>query len=498
MLGTTIRGVMLALGVLWAAPASAQSTLSIALQDDPDTLDPALNWTFVGRHVLQSLCDKLVDIDAEGTIVPMLAQSWEWSGDGRALTLHLREGATFHDGTPVDAEAVRFNLDRDLTLRGSRRRTDIDVIAGMEVLDARTLRLKLKQPSIPLLAAFTDRAGMMVSPRAAAADPDFGAHPVCSGPYRFVERRAQDRIVLERFPAHWRAADYHVDRLVFRGQPDSNVRLLNLRAGQADLIERLGPNDVEATLRNRDLRVAEVVGLGFYNLTFNVANGAGVNPALTRDVRRALDLAIDRDLINRVAFNGAYQPGNQPFPPGSPYYDTAHPVVPGDAEAAKALLGGRRVGLDLLVPTDPERTQVAQIIQSMAAEAGIDVRIQSIELISLLDRARQGQFQAYLVGWSGRVDPDLNVSPLLGCGASGNDGKYCNQGLETVLAAARATGDMAQRKPLYAQATGLIRDDAPTIYLYHSKWIFALRAGVHGFIPLPDGVMRFEGVTVDR
>lgn len=492
-----ICGVLLAMALLCAGPALAQGELRIALQDDPDSLDPALNWTFVGRHVLQSLCDKIVDIDANGGIVPMIASAWAWAEDGRALTLTIREGATFHDGTPVDAEAVRFNLDRDLTLRGSRRRTEIDAISGFEVMGPRTLRILLKEPSIPLLAALTDRAGMLVSPKA-AADPDFAAHPVCAGPYRFVERRAQDRIVLERFPAHWRADKYKIDRLVFRGQPDSNVRLLNLRAGQFDLIERLSPNDVAATAKDPALTVADVVGLGFYNLTFNVANGAGVNPALTRDARRAFDLALDRYVINQVAFGGAYQTGNQPFPPGSTYYDATHPVPPRDLDGARKLMAGRRVTTDLLVPTDPERAQVAQIVQSMVAEAGIDVRIQSIELISLLDRARQGLFQSYLVGWSGRVDPDLNISPLLGCGASGNDGHYCNEGLQGQLTAARATSDVATRKRDYAAIVDTIRDDAPTIYLYHGKWIFAHRADLHGFAPFPDGIMRFNGVTLGK
>ncbi len=501
----TMRAVVLAVALLASGlafgqafgQALAQGELRIALQDDPDSLDPALNWTFVGRHVLQSLCDKIVDIDAAGGIVPMIASAWKWSEDGRALTLTIREGAVFHDGTPVDAEAVRFNLDRDLTMRGSRRRTEIDVISGFEVQGPHTLKILLKQPSVPLLAALTDRAGMLVSPKA-AADPDFASHPVCAGPYRFVERRAQDRIVLERFPAHWRAAAYKIERLVFRGQPDSNVRLLNLRGGQFDLIERLAPTDVAATAKDPALKVAEVVGLGFYNLTFNVANGAGVNHALTRDVRQAFDLALDREIINQVAFGGAYQAGNQPFPPGTPYYDATHPVPARDLAGARKLMGGKRVTMDLLVPTDPERTQVAQIMQSMVAEAGIDLRIQSIELISLLDRARRGEFQAYLVGWSGRVDPDLNISPLLGCEASGNDGHYCSQTLQDQLAAARSTAEVAVRKPAYAAAVATIRDDAPTLYLYHSKWIFAHRADMRGFTPFPDGVMRFENVGLGK
>ena len=492
--------LMLALLLAAAAPARAQGDLRIALQDDPDTLDPALSWTFVGRQVLQSLCDKLVDLDERGEIVPMLARSWAWDEDGRALTLRLREGVVFHDGTRFDAEAVRFNLDRSLTLRASRRRTEIEAIDRIEAVDPMTVRLVLKQPSVPLLAALSDRAGMMVSP--AAAGEGFARAPVCAGPYRFVEHRPQDRLVLERFAGHWRAAEYRFDRLVFRPIPDSTVRLLNLRSGAVDLIERLGPTDVAQVRAERGLALTEVTGLGYFNLTFNLA-GPDAHPVLAAQAaaRQAVGLALDREAINQVAFAGAYQPGNQPFAPGSPWHDATRPIPARDVAAARAKLaeaGTGELAFELLAPTDPERMQVAQMAQSMLAEAGIQVRIQSIELVSLLDRARRGAFQAHLVGWSGRPDPDLNISPMLGCGAAGNDAKYCAPALEAALAAGRATADPALRRAAYAKAVGVVLDDAPLIYLYHAKWIFAHRAGLRGLQAVPDGIMRMDGVTLAR
>ena len=153
-----MTGLALMTGVS-VAPAAEQSVLNIGLQDDPDTLDPATNWSFVGRHVLQSLCDKIVDIDAQGQIVPMLAESWEWSADGKVLTCIVRHGATFHDGEPVNAAAIKYNLDRDLTLDISRRKAEISSIASVDVVDDYTVKINLKQASVPLLAAFSDRAG---------------------------------------------------------------------------------------------------------------------------------------------------------------------------------------------------------------------------------------------------------------------------------------------------------------------------------------------------
>ena len=494
----------LVLAPLMAQPVSAQTELRIALQDEPDTLDPATNWSFVGRIVLQSMCDKLVDVDEQGTIVPMLATGWSWSADGRVLTFRLRDKVTFHDGTPFDAEAVKYNLDRALTMKESRRRSEIDVIAGMEVIDPLTLAISLKQPSVPLLAALSDRAGMMVSPKAGR---ELGAEltrkPVCAGPYRFVENKPQDRIVFEKFPQHWRAGDYAFDRLIFKGLPDSSVRLLNLRAGQFDIIDRLAPTDVGQVEKDATLAVHKATGLGYYNITFNIGNGTGANPAIAQNklVRQAIDLAIDRKAINDVAFEGRFVAANQPFATGSTYFDPSRPVPARDVTAAKAKL--KQAGLSdltftMLVPTDPQRQQVAQIAQAMLAEAGITLKVVSNELMSLLDAGRQGKFEAHLIGWSGRVDPDLNVTPLLSCKAAGNDGRYCNPALDELLAQARATADVAVRKALYAQVTATILDDAPVIYLYDPVWIFATTAKLKGFRAYPDGIIRLEGVTPSR
>ena len=489
-----------ALLVLAATGAQAATQLRIGLQDDPDTLDPALNWTYVGRHVLQSLCDKLVDIDAKLNLVPMLATAWHWTDAGKTLTLTLRDKVTFQDGTPFDATAVKFNLDRELTLPGSRRKSEIDAIQSVEATGPLTVTIHLAKPSIPLLAALADRAGMMVSPKAATEEgANFAQHPVCAGPYRFVERVVQDHITLERDPTHWRAAEYHFDRLVFVPITDSTVRLTNLRSGQLDLIEQVLPTDMAQVQADKSLQGVEETGLGYSGITINIANGPKAdNPTgKLKAVRRAISLAIDRDALNQVAFDGRFVAGNQPFPPGSPYYDPAFPVPKRDLAGAKAALAGiGPVTLDLLIPTDPVRVQIGQMIQAMLAEAGITVNLFQTEFVTLLDRARRGDFQADLLAWSGRVDPDLNIAPLLGCGTAGNDGHFCSQDLEADLAEGRASPDPAVRRPAYAKAVAVLQDELPIIYLYHTLWLCAAKAKLQGFKPLPDGIMRFDGVRM--
>src|SRR5229473_5626453 len=205
----TARCVVLAFalclaGCLAAGAAFAQGALRIGLGDDPDVLDPTFSRTYTARIVFASFCDKLFDIDEKLNIVPQLALSHETSGDGKAVTIRLRPGVKFHDGEAFDAEAAKYSLERHLTLQGSFRKPEIAALDRVEVVDPLTVRLVLKNPFSPLISQLTDRAGMMVSPKAAKEAGDrFGLHPVCAGPYKFVERVQQDRIVFEKFADYW-------------------------------------------------------------------------------------------------------------------------------------------------------------------------------------------------------------------------------------------------------------------------------------------------------
>src|ERR1700674_3059779 len=208
--------IRIAFVLLFAACAAQAQTLRIGLAEDPDSLDPTPARTFVGRIVFSALCDKLFDLDEKLNIVPMLATSYGWSADSKALTIKLRKGVTFHDGEKLDAAAVKFNIERHKTMAGSNRRGELAPVTGVDVVDDSTVRLNLSAPFAPLLAQLADRAGMMVSPKAAQADGDkFGSKPVCSGPFRFVERIAQDRIVLERYPNYWNKGEIHFDKIVY-------------------------------------------------------------------------------------------------------------------------------------------------------------------------------------------------------------------------------------------------------------------------------------------
>jgi peptide/nickel transport system substrate-binding protein len=499
VLAAALMGTSLASGA-----ALAQSELRIGMRDDPGSLDPATNATFVGRVSLQSICDKLVDIDAEGNLVPMLAESWEWNDAGTEVTLKLRQGVVFHDGTPLDAEAVRYTLDRYKTLEGSRRAAELGTIASVEVIDPATVKLVLSSPSVSLLTQLTDRAGMIVSPTAAAAmsADAFAAAPVCAGPYTLAEYLPQERVVLEKFADHWRADEYSFDRVIFQAIPDTNVRLLNLRSGDLDLAENIAPNDIPSIESDAGLKVAIGDQPAYEMILFNLNGpGADADVAAHPELREAFSLGIDREAINQVVFGGRYTTGNQPFPPSSPWYNQDFPVPARDVEAAKAKLaeaGLDGAEIDLMISTSPERAAVAEMMQAMLSEVGITLNINPTEFVAMRQQASEGNFEAYVIGSSGRVDPDLNISLVLQSGTANNAGRYSSEELDALLAKGRATSDQAARKAIYDEAMAVIMRDMPGIYLYNQRAAYAMKSGVEGFVPYPDGIIRLQGVSFSQ
>jgi peptide/nickel transport system substrate-binding protein len=294
--------------------ALAQTTLRIGLAEDPDVLDPTLARTYVGRIVFASFCDKLFDIDEKLDVVPQLALGHAQSQDGKAVTIKLRPGVKFHDGETFDAEAAKYSLERHLTMTGSFRKPELAAVDRVEVVDPLTITIVLTTPYSPLIAQLTDRGGMMVSPKAAKAAGDrFGLHPVCAGPYRFVERVQQDRIVVEKFADYWNKSAVAIDRIVYLPIVDATVRLANLKSGGLDLIERVLATDIKDVRADSRLKLSTALELGYQGIDINVGNGERARNPLGSNakVRQALDHAIDRVALTRVVFDGEFVPGNQ-------------------------------------------------------------------------------------------------------------------------------------------------------------------------------------------
>jgi peptide/nickel transport system substrate-binding protein len=484
------------------AMVHAQTTLRIGLAEDPDMLDPTVARTYVGRIVFSAFCDKLFDIDEKLNIVPQLALSYETSADGKEMTIKLRPGVKFQDGEPLDAEAAKFSIERHMTMPTSFRKSELASVDHVEVVDPLTIKLVLKTPYSPLIAQLTDRAGMMVSPKAAKEEGDkFGLHPVCAGPYKFVERVPQDRMVFEKFADYWNKDNVFIDRVVFYPIVDATVRLANLKSGGLDLIERVLATDIKDVRADPKLVLATASELGYLGLTINIGNDK-TKGALSQSekVRQALELSIDRDALNQVVFNGEFTPGNQWVSPAHPYYQQAFPIPKRDVAKAKALLKEAGVTLpvsvDYMVPKGAENEAVAQVIQSMASETGFDLKIRVIEFATSFKQAQAGEFQIFQINWSGRIDPDGNSYVFLHSKAPQNDGVYSNPEADKAMEDARLVADPAQRKAIYEKLTKIVLHDEPIIYIYHRKLLIAHTTRLEGYKQMPDGLVRVVGLKL--
>src|SRR5437763_13031930 len=399
-----VVGALAALTLTDAAHAQ-KKTLVVASNQDPDILDPTLARTYVGRIVFSQMCEKLYEIDESLRISPQLAADMPTISDGgRTVTIKLRPGVKFNDGTPMTAEAVKFSLDRHRELKGSTRASELAPVEAVEVVDPLAVRLRLKAAFSPLLAQLTDRAGMPVSPAAVKKLGDkFGTAPVCVGPWQFAERVAQDRIVVERSAHYFDPAQARFDKIIFRIIPDDNVRLANLRSGATDVMHQVSPTDATVIKREGKFELSNVTGLGYQGITINLRNKTGKqNPPgdlgtpLANDprVREAFELSIDRAALNQVAWEGQYTPDCTPISPVSPFYDKARKCPGRDVVRAKKLLADAGLAggyaFDLTLVNDPQQRRVGEILQGMAKEAGFSIALRAQELASALTDNEDG------------------------------------------------------------------------------------------------------------
>jgi len=506
-----VVGVLVALALPAGAAHAQKTTLVVALNQDPDILDPTLSRTYVGRIIYEHMCEKLYEIDESLRIYPQLAAEMPtFSDGGKTVTIKLRSGVKFNDGTPLNAEAVRYSLDRHLSMKGSARRSELELVNAIEVVDPLTVRLRLKAPSSPLVATLADRAGMPVSPTQANKLGDkFGTAPICVGPWAFAERVPQDRIVLEKSKHYFDPSQAKFERIVFRIIPDDNVRLANLRSGDIDMMHLVAPTDAASLRKEGRFEMARVTGLHYQSLTINLHNKHGKNTPpvdlgtpLANDprVREALELSIDREALNQVAWDGQYTPGCTPLSPVSPFYDKGRRCPTRDIAKAKKLLADAGLAggysLELTVVNDPQQRRVGEIIQGMVKDAGFNISLRPSEFASALKDDDDGKLQAFLVGWSGRLDPDGNIHQFHTCGGSLNTTGACDEAIDALLNKAREVSDMAQRAALYKDAIDrMVLSRRNLIYLYHQNYIVAYPKNLKNYKAVPDGLIRLKGTS---
>jgi peptide/nickel transport system substrate-binding protein len=481
-------------------------SLVMALSAEPDKLDPALSRSLYSRYVFNAMCEKLYDVDQSAKIVPQLATALPTvAADGKTVTIPVREGVKFADGTPFDAEAVKASLERELTMEGSARKSELGPIASVTAKDAKTVVITLSKPFAPLTAALTDRAGMIVSPTAAKRlGKNFPSAPVCVGAFKFAKRVPQNSIDLVKDPNYYAADKVHLDKISYRIITDASIRAANLRSGDVMVADSLSAQDVPALKQEKSLQVLQSQSLGYQGVTFNVGNTSGVDaPPKMKDtpeakdprVRQAFEYAVDRAGLVKVIFNNLNTVACSPISPMSEFSsDAAQKCTPHDPEKSKALLkeAGVQVPfpIEMITSNNPDSLRLAQALQSMVKDGGFDLKIKPVEYASLLDQQDQGQFTLLQLGWSGRIDPDANITNFVGTGGSQNVSGFTDKGIDDLLAKAREAQDVSQRRDLYAQVVDRLHQTDPLIYLYRQRNLTGVSTSVKGVQVFPDGVVR--------
>ncbi|MGW7685360.1 ABC transporter substrate-binding protein [Kribbella sp. NPDC054772] len=489
-----------------AAQVKQGGTLTVALSADPDKLDPTLSRSLYSRYVFHTMCEKLYDLGSDAKVVPQLATALpKISSDGLSLTIPLKEGVKFADGTAFDSNAVKVSLNRHLTLAGSARKSELGPITSIDTPDAKTVVIKLSKPFAPLAAALADRAGMVLSPAAVTKlGANFSTAPVCVGPFKFASRVAQNSIKVVKDPQYYDAAKVHLDGIEYRIITDSSIRSANLKSGDAQVADSLSTQDAPELQKDDTVSVLQSQSLGYQGLTINVANANGIgNPLKPLDtpiakdprVRQALALSIDREALVKSIFNGLNTVACSPVSPKSEFTSDAAQTCPAhDTAKAKQLLADAGVQtpykVEMITSNNPDSLRLAQALQGMVKEGGFELVIKPVEYAALLDQQDRGDFELLQLGWSGRVDPDANIYSFVATTGSQNVAGYSSPDVDKLLTDARQATNQADRVKLYGDVVTKLQADDPIIYMYRQRNLTGVSKKLLGIQVYPDGVIR--------
>jgi peptide/nickel transport system substrate-binding protein len=474
-------------------------TINVGLNSDAVTLDPLKSSALVDRQVMLNMYDTLVRVDAQNNVQPDLATSWTYTNPTQ-LVFTLRSDVKFQDGTPFNADAVVFNINRILQAASSPRKSELSSVKSVTSVDATHVQFNLKAAFSPLLATLTDRAGMMLSPTVVQANPDIPNNPLKagSGPFQFKEWIKGDHLTIERNPSYWqkdsagRALPY-LAAVNYRPITDGNVMATNLSTATIQVAQGLSPQAVASAKTNSSLIYKQIPGLSFFGIMLNTKQA----PLDDVHVRRAIAWAVNRDeIVTSVLLNnGVVAQG--PISPSSWAYSASiapytHDVNKAKAELAQAANGGANVSFTMLIASgDPTGAQEASFIQSELKEAGINVDIKPETFATLLTDtdATKPNFQAATLGWSGRPDPDGNMYSWFHTGGGNNSMQYSNSTVDGLLEDARAQSTQSQRATDYQNAEKQILDDSSYVFINHGVAVQASTTKVHNFQILPTSII---------
>ena len=505
-----------ALGLVVLATAFGQThvrmryggTLVVGLgYGEPDALDPTRTVSLASVEVFRTICERLYDFDSKAQVVPELAAALPLiSKDRRTYTIALRRGVVFNDGTPFNAQAVVTTIERDQTLPGSVRASDLSPIDSVTATGPYTVVLHLSAPFAPLLDTLGTATGMIMSPtQLDKLGANFATHPICVGPFMFDHRVAGDNVTVIKSPYYYDKKDVYLDKIVFKVENDAAAAAAALEAGDLQALDLVSPTALPGVKLTAGLRLYRQTQLGFQAITFNIGNKRGVGHlpyenlgtpfASNFNLRKAFDEAIDRKAVGKAVLDGEVVAGCTPVSPVSAWFDGTVSCPRYNRTDAKRLVRASGVPsptVHLLTSNVTDTLRLAQAIQAVEAAVGINVVLEMTDSTTRDTRAATGNFDVYLgPAWSGSVqNPDANIYKFLATTGSRNWSGYSNPKVDALLDNARQAPTVSAQKALYHAAEQIMVNDRPMIVLYHAIKYAAANKRVTGVKLYPDVQLR--------
>ena len=512
-----------ALALCAAGAAHAQSqTLVYCSEGSPEGFDPALytaGTTFDASS--HTVYNQLVEFETGTTnVVPGLAESYEVSEDGMQVTFTLRPDVQFHSNDqftptrPLNADDVIYSFERQ-NGEGSWEYFNAmsmpDLVESIEKVDDMTVRFNLTRPEAPFIANMAMDFASIVSKEYADAMEEAGTpemlnqQPIGTGPFVFEDYQTDAVIRYSKNENYWKDDEPKVDNLVFAITPDASVRLQRLQAGECHVMPYPNPADIDSIRSNDDLELLQQEGLNVGYMAYNTQQEPFDDP----QVRKALNMAIDKEAIIDVIFGGQAEQAKNPIPPTMWSYNDEIEDDPYDPEQARQMLDEAGVedlsmkiwAMPVQRPYNPNARRMAELIQEDFSEIGVDVEIVSYEWGEYLERSSaEDRDGAVLLGWTGdNGDPDNFLAVLLGCDGVGgaNRAQWCNEEFDSLVQEAKTLDSQEERAALYEEAQVVFKEQAPWATIAHSVTFMPVRSEVEGYIVHPLGGHLFDTVSLN-
>jgi dipeptide transport system substrate-binding protein len=522
----------LALAVMLAATAASAKTLVFCSEGSPENFYPGINTTGTSFDANKQVYDTIVAFERGGTkVIPALAERWDISKDGTVYTFYLRKGVKFHSNklfTPTrdfNADDFMFSIERQwkendpyfkVTSPNHSYFNDMGMpklLKSVDKVDEYTVKITLNQPEAPFLADMAMPHGGIQSKEYAIAMLKAGTpekidqEPLGTGPFQLVQYQKDALIRYKAFPQYW-AGKAKIDDLVFSITPDSAVRWAKLQKGECHVMPYPNPADVPAMRKDANVTVLEQPGLNVGYLAYNTQK----KPFDDVRVRKAVNMAINKQAIVDAVYLGTGTPATNPIPPTMWSYNKAIKDDPFNPEQAKKLLAeaGLKDGFatDLWAmpvqrPYNPNARRIAELMQADLAKVGIKAEIKSYEWGEYRKRMQNGEHQMGMLGWTGdNGDPDNFLNTLLGCDSAKTNGsnvaKFCYQPFQELITKARVTSNIAERTKLYEKAQVIFKEQAPWFTIAHAVALKPVRKEVVDFRISPFGTHEFYGVDIKK